>query len=70
MLPPMTKPNMQAVPAGSVSVQEGADVAALLRRLGVTIWEICTGDQPKRGQLRACRRAAPCSTRQTGACLC
>ena len=33
-------------------------MAALLRRLGVTIWEICTGDQPKRGQLRACRHEA------------
>ena len=42
--------------AGSVPVQECADVRVLLRRLGVTVWEICTGDQPKRGQLRACRR--------------
>ena len=68
-LPFMAKLNMQAAPMlGSVSVQEGADVAALSAQAG----RHDLGDLHGRpAQARAAARLqarAPCSTRRAGAC--
>ncbi len=62
---------MKGLSARAVAPTEGVTWRASVtltmpRRLGVTLWEICTGEQPKRGQLRACRRGS--STQHRAGC--